>query len=124
MLNTASITAVLPTTDLERAKSFYGKTLGLKAITPAMPGGAVFEAGAGTRLFVYQRPPVKVEHTQAGFLVKDIDATMKELRSHGVKFEEYDLPGLKTVNGVVSDGKMRSAWFKDPDGNILALNQM
>ena len=75
-------------------------------------------------LLVYERPAVKVEHTQAGFWVKDVEAEVKELRGKGVKFEEYDMPGIKTVNDIADFDGVKAAWFKDPDGNILAISQM
>jgi len=60
-----------------------------------------------------------------GFVVDDLFAEMADLRKRGVVFEEYDVPGLKTVNGVVEMGKMgKGAWFKDSEGNILSISQM
>ena len=85
---------------------------------------AMFMAGEGTMLLIYKRPPIKVEHTQMGFKVDDIEKVVSGLRSKGVKFEEYDMPNLKTVNGIATMGKVKSAWFKDTEGNIIALNQM
>ena len=55
--------------------------------------------------------------------VSDLEAEMAELRSHGITFEEYDMPGLTTENGIATAGNIRGAWFKDPDGNILSLGQ-
>lgn len=127
MLNNAKLYAVLSTTDLDRAKRFYGETLGLKPITKegTPEGHVMFEAGNGTGVVVYQRPtPPKAENTVAGFDVLDLEAEMAELRSKGVTFEEYDFPGLKTENGVATLGNYKSAWFKDPDGNIIALNHV
>ncbi|MEJ0021435.1 MAG: VOC family protein [Candidatus Doudnabacteria bacterium] len=122
MLSNAKVTAVLPAADLERARKFYTEKLDLKEDAP-MPGGASFKCGGGTEIFLYQRPPVTVEHTQASFQVDDLDAEMKELRARGVVFEEYDMPEMKTVNGVAIMDKWKSAWFKDSEGNILALGQ-
>lgn len=122
MLSDAKVTVVLPAVDIERARKFYTEKLGLKENKP-MPGGANFECGSGTEIFLYERPPVTVEHTQASFAVDDLDAEMNELRARGVVFEEYDMPGMKTVKGVATMDKWKSAWFKDSEGNILALGQ-
>ena len=64
------------------------------------------------------------QHTLGAFMVQDIDATVAELRGKGVTFEDYDLPGLKTVNGIAELGGIRGAWFKDPEGNILSVVQL
>jgi predicted enzyme related to lactoylglutathione lyase len=126
MLSNAPVTPTLPATDINRAKQFYTEKLGLKeASVPNMPSdSAMFECGQGSKLFIYQRPPSPSQHTLAAFKVENIETEMAELRSRGVVFEEYDFPGLKTENGVADDGSSKSAWFKDSEGNILALNQM
>lgn len=124
MLSNASVSPTLPALDLARARKFYKEKLGLKESGNQMEGGVTFEAGGGTKLFIYERPPVKVEHTLANFLVEDLQAEMAELRSRGVVFEEYDFPGLKTVNGVATWGKIKAAWFKDSEGNILGLTEV
>jgi hypothetical protein len=78
-------------------------------------------------LHVYERPSstAAAEHTVAIFLVKDLEGVMSDLRGRGVSFEEYDMPGLKTVNGVYSDESgFKGSWVKDPDGNTLGLEQL
>ena len=126
MLTSSRISAVVPVSDLEAAIRFYEGTLGLKLDERQDIEGfpqARFEAGAGS-LTAYQSGYAgQAGHTLAGFSVDDLDATMAELRSRGVVFEEYDFPGLKTENGVATFGDLRAAWFKDPDGNILAVDQ-
>ncbi len=126
MLANALVCATLPTTDLERAKRFYGETLGLPEANFGAGGGVFYTAGRGTMFCVYERPPSTADHTVAAFLVEDLDAQMSELRTRGVKFEEYDLPGLKTENGIYSDPNsgFKGSWIKDPDGNILGLTQL
>jgi len=125
MLNDAPVSAILPATDLDRAKSFYKDKLGLKQADWDMKDPVVFEAGKGTRLVIYHRAEgTKAEHTVAGFIVDDVEALVKELKAKGVAFENYDQPGLKTVDHIASFGPVKSAWFKDSEGNILALNQM
>ena len=127
MLTNAPVTPTLPATDIERAKKFYMEKLGLKLSPKQMHGGdnAMFECGKGSMLFIYQRPPSPAQHTLAHFSVDNLEAEMKDLREKGVVFEEYDFPGLKTVNGIATtDDGYKSAWFKDSEGNILALGQM
>jgi catechol 2,3-dioxygenase-like lactoylglutathione lyase family enzyme len=124
MLGDARIDATIPTTDLDRAREFYAGTLGLPAANrPARGRELVFECGGGTRLLVYERPTAgTAEHTLAHFVVEDLDATVRHLRERGVEFEEYDLPEIRTVEGIATFDDFRAAWFKDPDGNIIGLN--
>ena len=127
MLGNARIAAIVPVSDLERAIDFYGSTLGLRLIDqnadlPDNPE-AVFEAGDGT-IFVYKSAAAgQGRATEAGFVVDDLDAAMAGMRERGVTFEEYDLPGLRTEDGIATLGPVRAAWFRDPDGNILAVEQ-
>ena len=125
MLSNYAISPTLPAQDINRAKKFYMEKVGLKESSEGSgePNSASFECGQGTKLYIYLRPPVKVEHTLAGWTVKDLAAEMKELQSRGVTFEEYDFPGLKTINGIATLGTTKAAWFKDSEGNILGLTQ-
>lgn len=68
--------------------------------------------------------PVRIKLTAAGWEVEDIEKEVAELRSHGVVFEEYDLPGIKTVNGIAVIGNEKAAWFKDSEGNILNIAEV
>jgi predicted enzyme related to lactoylglutathione lyase len=125
MLADSPVAAVLPAMDMARAKDFYQNKLGLKLIPLPMEDPLIFEAGDKTTLVIYHRPDgTKAEHTVAGFNVKDVVATIKELSAKGVVFEDYDMPGLKTVDHIMDYGGSKSAWFKDTEGNILAVNQM
>ena len=82
------------------------------------------KAGADAWLAIYERPPVHTEHTAVAFNVESIESTMRDLRRRGVTFEDYDLPGIKTVDGVATgESGDKGAWFKDPDGNILGVRQ-
>jgi len=82
----------------------------------------IYEAGKGSRIVLYQRDrPSGSDATSMGFVVDDVRATVRDLRARGVTFEEYDLPGLKTVDGIATMEGEEAAWFKDPDGNILAI---
>lgn len=124
MLSQSRAVAILPGKDLNKSKEFYTNTLGLK-LEGEFPGVVMFSAGEGSRVVVYEKPDgTKAEHTVLGFDVEDLAMEMAALRDKGVAFEEYDLPNLKTVEGVADFGPVKSAWFKDPDGNIIALNQM
>jgi predicted enzyme related to lactoylglutathione lyase len=125
MLAAAPASAVLPAADAARAKDFYERVLGLEVEAAPAPGYFFVHAGEGTTFLVYETPLKPTEATTLGFVVKDLLPVMSELRDRGVKFEEYDLPGMKTANGVADFGPMgRGAWIKDTEGNILSINQM
>src|SRR5258708_7685901 len=124
MLSNAPVAPTLPVVDMERAKKFYTEKLGLTVSGGVEEGGVTLDCGNGTKLFLYQRGQTKADHTAAGFIVKDLEAEMTELRGKGVVFEEYDFPGLKTENGIAALGKTKAAWFKDTEGNILGMTQM
>jgi len=119
----AEVGAVLPCSDFGRCVAFYRDTLGFKVEeSKEMPGNAVVFAGHGSVFSLYERPePTRAEHTTAGILVDDFDEAIRHLRSHGVKLEDIDQPGLTTENGVVTIGDFKSSWFKDSEGNIIAV---
>lgn len=121
MLTDAPCRPTIAVADREGAKAFFGQTLGLKLVDEN-PVGMTFECGGGTFLEVYPSPFAgTAKNTVAGFGVKDLQATMESLRERGVSFEDYDLPSLKTQDGIAQLGPNRGSWFKDPDGNIFAL---
>lgn len=123
MLNDCQATAMLPVVDMNRARKFYEETLGLPPGRARPNGETRYQAG-GTSFALYQRPtPTRADHTALSFEVKDIAAEMTALRARGVRFEDYDLPGLKTVEGVCVLGGERAAWFRDPEGNTLCIHQ-
>jgi catechol 2,3-dioxygenase-like lactoylglutathione lyase family enzyme len=122
MLDRFDAIAVLPATDMERAKRFYKEKLGL---VPDEDGedGAWYRSGR-SRLFLYPSSSSGIgAFTQAAWMVDDIENAVRLLRERGVEFEEYDLPGLKTVNGVVDLPSERAAWFRDSEGNMLSVGQ-
>lgn len=124
-LSNANISPTIPASDMERAKKFYEEKLGLKKQSET-PAGAVYQCGGGTWFFLFPSPNAgKCPTTYAGWEVKDIDAEVKEFKAKGVVFEEYDTPAYKTVDGVATlpDGT-KAAWFKDSEGNILAISKM
>jgi predicted enzyme related to lactoylglutathione lyase len=127
MLSRAKIGAVIPVSDLERGIEFYGQTLGLG--TPERDDisdnpGARFPIGGG-ELYIYKSVGAgQSKHTLCAFEVDDIEQEVDDLRGRGVSMEEYDMPGMKTENGIVDmGGGIKGAFFKDPDGNILGLGQ-
>jgi catechol 2,3-dioxygenase-like lactoylglutathione lyase family enzyme len=125
-LSDGPVIPTLAVKDLKRAREFYEGTLGFKPGKDMGEGGVIYKAGKETALLVYPSGSAGTNQaTYAGFSVDDIEETMTELREKGVKFEDYDFPGLKTENGVATyeEGGGKSAWFKDPDGNILALDE-
>ena len=120
-LTQSKVHPTISVTDLIRAKEFYGTTLGLE-VQEEMDGHIAYKAGQGTYLVVFQRMDApKAENTVASFSVDNVEATVNWLRERGVDFEEYDTPGLKTVNGIATTANFEGAWFKDPDGNTLAI---
>ena len=123
MFELATAHGTIAVSDIDRAKKFYEGTLGLKALDERSDG-IRYGAAEGTWFLVY---PSQFAGTAQGTLVTfdvaDLDSAVKELRERGVFFEEYDMPGLKTVEGIAEIQGARAAWFKDPDGNILALGQ-
>lgn len=125
MLVRDPVMPTIPVNDLDRAKNFYRDKLGLKPAAMPVPGeGAVFDCGDGNHVYLYRTAAPRGGHTLASFLVDNIEEEMRELRQRGVSFEEYDLPELKTVNGIAQMGDSKSAWFKDTEGNILALSEI
>jgi catechol 2,3-dioxygenase-like lactoylglutathione lyase family enzyme len=131
MLEGSDVAARLPAQDLERAKAFYAEKLGLRP-SEERPGGLRYRCGKGWfALFASSGLP-SGNHTQLGWEVEDIEATVTALRARGVVFEEYDLPGLKTVNGIAQVGGHypsrgglgeKAAWFRDSEGNLLGIGQ-
>jgi len=109
----------IATTDLERARSFYGDRLGLPLLDET-PFALRFGAGGGTQISVRKGKPI-VGPTVAHFEVADITATVAELVARGVPFQDYETP--KTVEYIAQVGPARGAWFADPDGTIIGLRE-
>ena len=125
MISRCKISAVLSSTDLERSREFYEHKLGLTLSPETIPNHLLFEGADGTSVLVYGRPsPNQADHTQLRFWSADVEAEVRELAARGVQFEDFDFPTLKTIDHVATTpGIGKSAWFKDPDGNTLALFQ-
>ena len=120
VLSHNKISAVLCSTDLTASQEFYEQKVGLTLSPETIKNHLVFEGGNGTTLLIYGRAnPNLADHTQVRFWSSDVAADVQELTERGVAFEEYDFPTFKTVGSGIG----RSAWFKDPDGNTIALFQ-
>jgi catechol 2,3-dioxygenase-like lactoylglutathione lyase family enzyme len=122
VISATMVVATVPVTDLERAKEFYGDTLGLALLWEA-PVSARFRCGSASEISVFKRPPVTSEHTLAHFEVADIEAVVADLGAKGVEFLDYTEGPLTTTGHIAQLGPARGAWFRDPDGNILGLRQ-
>jgi catechol 2,3-dioxygenase-like lactoylglutathione lyase family enzyme len=115
-------TAMLPAHDVDRAVAWYADKLGLKP-TQQDENGASF-AFEGVTAFLYRSDFAgTAQHTLLSFDTPDLATDMQVMRGKGVAFLDYDLPGLKTENGVASFGPVRNAWAKDSEGNILGFVQ-
>lgn len=125
MLGSNRISAVLVSTDLEKSQDFYENKVGLTLSAETIKNHLVFECGDGTTLLIYGRPSGNsADHTQVRFWSTDVAKDVAELVGRGIEFEEYDMGAFKTVDHVVTTaGIGRSAWFKDPDGNTIAIFQ-
>jgi catechol 2,3-dioxygenase-like lactoylglutathione lyase family enzyme len=122
MLSERNATANVAVKDLEKARAFYEGTLGLKVIGTEDKEVIVFGSG-DTKLNVYRSQYAGTNQATAvtWSVGNELDSLMQELKGRGVKFEHYDIPELKQVGDAYVNGKMKVAWFKDPDGNILNL---
>ena len=130
MLNRARVATRLPAQDLERARAWYAEKLGLEP-DEERPGGLLYRCGSGEFALFASAGGPSGDHTQMGFEVDDIEATVAELRRRGVVFEEYDLPGLNTIDAVAEiEGNYpskgtgeRGTWFRDSEGNLIGIGQ-
>jgi len=123
-LASAAVTTILPTSAPDAARVFYGEVLGLAYRGLDADGKLLFALAGGSTLALIEKPPgSQADHTAISFEVADIGAAITELQARGVGFDDYDLPGLKTVDHVCVLGAEKAAWFKDPDGNILCLHE-
>jgi catechol 2,3-dioxygenase-like lactoylglutathione lyase family enzyme len=131
ILKNSNVATRLPAQDLERARAFYAEKLGLEPIEER-PGGLRYQCGNGHFSLFQSTGVPSGEHTQMAWEVDDLDAVVTELRHRGVVFEDVDVPGLKTVDGIAdvvgnypSAGGVgeRAAWFRDSEGNLLGIGQ-
>ena len=131
MLKDGRVATRLPARDLGRARKFYAEKLGLEP-SEERPGGLLYRAGSCEFGVFQSAGAAPGSFTQMGWEVDDIEATVAELKARGVVFEEVDLPGLRTVDGIAEvagnypskGGKgERAAWFRDSEGNLLGIGQ-
>jgi len=123
MLSQLEAAAVLPAKDLKRAKSFYKDKLGLEP-AEEREGELRYRTPAGAAVLMYETENAgTAKNTALLWVTPDVQAEVAKLRQAGVVFEEYDLPGLKTEDGIATTGEERAAWFKDSEGNILCVAQ-
>lgn len=123
MLSDASVTTMLPVKDMARARAFYEGCLGLQPGGLQPDGKFVYSVGGSTLALFPKAEGTKADHTAISFRVADIAAEIEALKHAGVVFEDYDLPGLKTVNHVCVLGAEKAAWFKDTEGNYLCIHE-
>lgn len=121
----------LPARDLARARAFYAEKLGLEPVEER-PGGLRYQCGGGRFALFESAGAASGDHTQMAFEVDHIDAVVDELRSRGVVFEDVDVPGLRTVDGIAdAEGNYpsaggvgeRAAWFRNSERNLLGIGQ-
>lgn len=131
MLENGGVAARLPAQDLERARAFYAEKLGLEP-SEQRPGGLLYQCARGEFALFESDGAPSGSHTQMAWQVDDIEEAVAQLKARGVRFEQYDLPGLTTQNNIAQvDGNYpskggageRAAWFKDSEGNLLAIGQ-
>jgi catechol 2,3-dioxygenase-like lactoylglutathione lyase family enzyme len=131
LLQRAHVATRLPAQDLSRARAFYAEKLGLEPVEER-PGGLRFECGSGVFALFESAGRASGDHTQMALEVEDLDAVVGELRNRGVLFEDVDVPGLRTVDGIATvEGNYpskggrgeRAAWFRDSEGNLIGIGQ-
>jgi len=123
MLSHARVTTMLPVKDMLRARDFYENKLGLQP-GGFKPDGKFVYSVSGSVLALFPKPEgTKADHTAISFQVPDIAASIRALERAGVTFEDYDFPGLKTVDHICVLGAEKAAWFKDPEGNYLCIHE-
>jgi catechol 2,3-dioxygenase-like lactoylglutathione lyase family enzyme len=124
MLGDHPIDVVLLATDLDASRDFYRDKIRLQLVSES-PNAVTFKCGGGNQLAISKSMVGTAdEQTQAAWRVNDLDQEIAELRSRGVEIQEYDLPGLKTVDGIADIGFARMSWFIDPGKNCLGIMQL
>ena len=121
MLADKDAVATVAVKDLKAAKKFYGDILGLKPTPVPEPEVLNYKSGNSTVLVYKSQFAGSNKATSITWIVDDVEGTVKDLKAKGVAFEHYDFPGMTRKGDVHIAGKSKAAWFKDPDGNILAV---
>jgi predicted enzyme related to lactoylglutathione lyase len=123
MLQRAPMYAYLPARDLARARHFYEEQLGWRPIDPG-PQGVTYEFAGGTACFLYPSQHAGTSQaSQAFWRVTDVDREIAELKERGVSLVPYPMEGTRSPSGAITAGGAKTAWFKDTEGNVLALVQ-
>ena len=123
MLQNSPMYSYIPAKDVQRARRFYEENLGFEP-KEEIAGGVAYEFGKHTACFLYPTPNAGTSKaSQAFWQVDDVEREVAELKKRGVVFEEYDTPEMKTVNSIFTGGGAKAAWFKDSEGNIMAIVQ-
>ena len=123
MLQNSPMYAYIPVKDVSRARRFYEEKIGFKP-GEEIEGGVVYKFADHTAAFLYPTQNAGTSKaSQAFWQVEDVEREVADLKKRGVKFEDYDEPNMKTVNGIMTAGSSKAAWFKDTEGNILAIIQ-
>ncbi len=124
MLAHSRVTTVLPVVDVDRARRFYEEKLGMTGGEPRPYGGVAYRLHGDSTIELSPRnEPTKNQYTAASFEVESVEREVQDLEGRGVRFEDYDMADLKTVNHVARFGEEKAAWFKDPEGNILCIHE-
>lgn len=123
-LSKAVVTTILPVKDMNRAREFYEKKLGLEPKGFAADGNYLFACGGDAHVALITKPEgTRAEHTALSFEVTGIERVISELQSTGVQFESYDFPNFRTVDHICVLGSDKAAWFKDSEGNYLCIHE-
>jgi catechol 2,3-dioxygenase-like lactoylglutathione lyase family enzyme len=123
MLQKCPLYAYIPAKDVARAREFYENKLGFRP-KDELGGGVTYEFADHTACFLYPTPNAGTSRaSQAFWQVDDIEREVAELRERGVRFEHYDMPGATSSGDIVTGGGAKAAWFKDTEGNIMAVIQ-
>ena len=124
MIQQFPVYAVLPCSDVERAKTWWREKLGAKPMHED-PGGAWYECAGGTMFLLTGSPNAgTAKNTAASFQVTGLEQVMEELRGNGLEFLEYDQGDFKTENGVLAMGPYKACWFQDSEGNTIEINEV
>lgn len=123
MLSNAPLTTMLPVGDLDRARRFYEDQLRLEPLGAAPDGAFRYRCGNAMVALLPRPGMTPSQYTAMSFEVDDVESELADLEAHGVRFEDYDMPGMRTVNHVWAQGSEKAAWFKDSEGNFLCIHQ-
>ena len=124
MLRSHQVRPTIPASDLTRARAWYADKLGLNAEYEEAEA-LLYRSGDGSEFLLFSSASAgTARHQLAAWVVDDLRAEVAELRERGVDFEEYDSPGLRTVNGIAATPVGHAAWFKDSEGNVLTITQL